>query len=182
VAYVRRRVILICQNCGRAAAFERRKAGARRAPEGAHTPAVLGWKEWVTLIGPPDLGIEAKVDSGARTSALHAEDVEIVSAGGDAMHARFVVRHMIQDPEQPREAASPIQVPVVDERLIRSSSGDEELRPVVLLPIRVAGRQFTAEVSLTRRDTMQFRMLLGRTALRGRFLVDSGRVHLGGAS
>jgi hypothetical protein len=182
VSYVRRRVILVCQKCGGNAAVERRRAGGRRVSAPASASVVLGWKEWVTVVGPPDLGIEAKVDSGARTSALHAEEITLVAGNEGRPEARFVVRHRdpLQGAPEAHEAASELQVPVVDERLIRSSSGDEEVRPVVLLPLRVAGQQFTAEVTLTRRDAMQYRMLLGRTALRGRFLVDSGRAHLGG--
>lgn len=184
VSYVRRRVLLVCQNCGGRAAVESHRRGVQRRsdpPESALT--VLGWKEWVHLVGPPNLELRAKVDSGARTSALHAEEVEIVRGQGQH-HARFLVRHITRSPDRDgrHEVPQHVEAPVVDERLIRSSSGDEELRPVVLLSLRVAGLDFPAEVTLTRRDSMQFRMLLGRTALKGRFLVDCGRAYLGGVS
>jgi hypothetical protein len=141
-------------------------------------PPILGWKEWVVLDGTPPFLIEAKVDSGARTSALHAEDVEIFDDGG-TQRARFHIWHR-SGPAIAEEVRGPIEAPVVDERVIRSSSGDEELRPVVVLPMAIAGISFSAEVTLTRRDAMQFRMLLGRTSLRGRFWVDAGGEHLGG--
>ena len=71
-----------------------------------------------------------------------------------------------------------VEAPVVDERLIRSSNGREELRPVIRLKCQMGGRTWRIELSLTRRDEMNFRMLLGRTALRNRVLVDSGHSYL----
>jgi hypothetical protein len=180
VAYVRRRVILLCQRCRRSAVVEARRRDSRRValnPE--RTPSLLGWKEWVVLDGPDPRIIEAKVDSGARTSALHAEDVEIVS-DGSCRRAQFFVWHR-SGAGGVQEERSQMEALVVDERVIRSSSGDEELRPVVVLPMRLAGVSFFAEVTLTRRDAMQFRMLVGRTSLRGRFWVDAGSAYLGGA-
>lgn len=179
VAYVRHRVLLFCQKCRRNATVEARQRGSRSAAERPESiPPLLGWKEWVALDGSPAFLMEAKVDSGARTSALHAEDVEIFDEGG-TQRARFHIWHR-SGLAIAEEARASIEAPVVDERIIRSSSGDEELRPVVVLPMTIAGVSFSAEVTLTRRDAMQFRMLLGRTSLRRRFWVDAGGEHLGG--
>ena len=136
---------------------------------------MIGWREWVAL---PDWGVPAikvKIDTGARTSALHAFDIETFEADGVAM-ARFAI-HPWQD------SASDVVVveaPLLERRQVRSSSGAAKVRPVVLTTMVLAGRSEQVEVTLTRRDEMGFRMLIGRQALRRRFVVDSGRSYLGG--
>lgn len=130
-------------------------------------PLVLGWREWVGL---PQLGvraIKAKLDTGARTSALHAFRMKRFTRDGVPM-VRFEV-HPIQ-----RSTASTVtvEVPVVEEREVRNSGGAVELRPVIRTPLELAGRRWEIEVTLTRRDQMGFRLLLGREALRGRAVVD----------
>ena len=131
----------------------------------------LGWLEWVAL---PEIGIPlltAKVDTGARTSSLHAEELEVV--GIDGRHvARFVVRT--------RKAEHRCECPVRDERHVKSSSGHEELRIVVETPCVVYGYQWPIELTLTDRTAMRYPMLLGRQALQGRFVVDPGARHLRG--
>lgn len=119
--------------------------------------------------------IKAKVDTGARTSSLHAFALERFDRDGDVW-VRFEVH-----PWQ-RSAASGVRAEarVVDERIVKSSSGDGELRPVVSTVVGIAGVDTTIELTLARRDQMGFRMLLGRQALRRRFLVDPGRSYLGG--
>nr|WP_174316819.1 ATP-dependent zinc protease [Kineosphaera limosa] len=134
-----------------------------------------GWREWVSL---PALGVpwvKAKLDTGARTSALHAFDPEGFVQDG-AEWVRFWVH-----PWQ-RSVADSVQVelPVVERRLVRSSTGHVDERPVVPMDIRLAGRTVRAEVTLSRRDEMGFRMLIGREALRQGFLVDPSRSYLGG--
>jgi hypothetical protein len=135
----------------------------------------LGWREWV---GFPDHGIEwvkAKVDTGARTSSLHAFGLHRYEFDGRPW-ARFEIH-----PWQRSTADSvTVEVPVVDERLVRPSTGEPQLRPVVKMPVRIGDRVRSVELTLTRRDTMGFRMLLGRQALRGHYLVDPGRSYLGG--
>ena len=127
---------------------------------------VIGWREWVGL---PELGIDAlkaKVDTGARTSALHAYAVERVEPG----RVRFKVH-----PHQRDDLASvDAEADLVDERLVRSSSGAAELRPVVRTLLAVGGERFEAEFTLTDRALLGFRMLLGREAIRSRFVVDPG--------
>lgn len=135
----------------------------------------LGWREWVAL---PDLGIEtikAKVDTGARTSSLHSFDLEEFVRRGKEM-----VRFGIHPEQRNARHAVTVEVPVHDRRQVRSSSGQAELRPVILTTLRVLGQECEVELTLTRRDEMGFRMLLGRQAIRGRFLVDPGKSYLNG--
>jgi hypothetical protein len=134
---------------------------------------VLGWREWVEL---PDLGaspIKAKIDTGARTSALHAFGLSIEQIDG-APFASFEL-HPIQRSDADAVA---VQCPVLDFRRIRSSNGKIETRPVIATTASVGDVSWPIEVSLTSRDAMGFRMLLGRVAVRRRFLVDPGRSFL----
>lgn len=135
----------------------------------------LGWREWVSLPGLGIPWIKAKLDTGARTSSLHAEEIELFRSRGRRM-ARFLV-HPLQGH---REVLLRCEAPVVDVRTVKDSGGHEESRPVVLTSLEISSVRWEAEVTLTSRDTMLFRMLLGRTGLRGRFLVDSGRSFLSG--
>lgn len=126
----------------------------------------------------PDIGVawlKAKVDTGAQTSALHASDVTEFDLDG-AEWVRFTV-HPWQRSE--RNAVT-VELPVHDRRSVRSSSGHEEHRIVVLIPIELCGRTVPAEVTLTSRESMVFRMLIGREALRQGYLVDSSASFLGG--
>lgn len=131
---------------------------------------LLGWREWVQLPGLGVRRIKAKLDTGARTSALHAFDLrEFVRDGQDMV--RFQI-HPIQRSSSPVVHAEAL---VVDRRTVRNSGGQQEERPVIKTALRVAGSEWPIELTLTNRDEMGFRMLLGRQALRGRALVDSGR-------
>jgi len=135
---------------------------------------VLGWREWVAL---PDLGIphiKAKVDTGARTSALHAFYLAPFRRKGVAM-IRFGVH-----PYQGRREAVEVTVPVADRRWVTDSGGHREYRFVIETSVALAGHVWPVEMTLTNRDTMKFRMLLGRTALMDRFTVDPGRSYLVG--
>jgi hypothetical protein len=140
-----------------------------------HPPLVAGWREWVSL---PELGVgwvKAKLDTGARTSAIHAWDVREFERDG-AEWVAFEIH-----PWQ-RSDLDPVlvELPILDRRTIRSSTGHEEERLVVAAMIRVVGRDLSAELTLTNRDDMGFRMLVGREAMRGELLVDPGRSYLGG--
>ncbi len=135
----------------------------------------VGWREWVAL---PELGLDwvkAKLDTGARSSSLHADDVQLMERDGISV-ARFSVRPWQRSPD----GAVWGELPLIDERSVRSSTGHVETRPVVMGHITVAGHTVPAEITLTNRDSMGFRMLIGRQALRGRFLVNSGRSYVGG--
>lgn len=138
---------------------------------------MIGWREWIAL---PDLGIEAikvKTDTGARTSALHADHVERFPSRGRTMLS-FVVHPLQRD----RGIEIACEAEMIDERLVRSSHGDTQLRPVIRTAIEIRGVRWEVEVTLTRRDVMGFRMLLGREAMRAHLLVDPGRSYLGNPS
>lgn len=146
---------------------------SRRQPSTACE--VVGWREWVAL---PDCGVErikAKVDTGARTSTLHAFRLEEFS-DGDGRWARFEIH-----PEQ-RSArdALDVVVPITEYRRVRSSNGVVQERPVIRTTLEVLGQRFAIDLTLTNRDEMGFRMLIGRAALRRRFLVDPTRSYYGG--
>lgn len=143
-------------------------------PERRRRP-VIGWREWVGL---PELGVEAikaKIDTGARSSSLHAFDLERFTEKGVDM-VRFAI-HPVQRRRRPSVEAV---VPVVDERVVRNPGGRAELRPVIVTKVSWNGRLWKVELNLTRRDEMGFRMLLGRQAVRRRFVVDPGRSFVGG--
>ncbi|WP_229116620.1 ATP-dependent zinc protease family protein [Parenemella sanctibonifatiensis] len=138
-------------------------------------PTIVGWREWIRI---PSLGvpwIKAKIDTGAKTSAIHAFDLRVVDRDGTDW-LRFVLH-----PWQASAAdAVQVELPVHDSRAVRSSSGHVEDRYVVSVPIELAGRELTAEVTLADRDEMGFRMLIGREALSQGFLVDPSLSYAGG--
>lgn len=139
------------------------------------TKPIIGWREWVSL---PDLGIKfikAKIDTGARSSSLHAFDLEIYEQDQEQW-ARFKV-NPVQRNEQWEIVST---APVIDMRSIRSSSGQSEIRPVVKTNVVMMGQTFEIELTLTDRNQMGFRMLLGREAFRRRFLIDPGKSYRGG--
>jgi hypothetical protein len=141
--------------------------------ENSQLPA-LGWREWISL---PSLGlpkIKAKVDTGARTSALHTFDLEMYDDEGENDRVRFKV-HPIQNNT---EVFIECDTKVVNLRSVRDSGGHEELRPFIQVPIVLGDYRWDIEMSLTNRDNMKFRMLLGRTALVNRFVVNSGKSYL----
>lgn len=135
----------------------------------------LGWREWITL---PDLGIEhikAKVDTGARTSALHAFSHETFHERGVLM-----VRFRIHPVQRRVDIEQECVTEVIDRRMVSDSGGHREKRLVIATPVQLGERRWTIEMTLTNRDNMQFRMLLGRTAIKGHYVVDPGRSYLVG--
>lgn len=140
----------------------------------SETP-ILGWREWV---GFPELEIpqiKAKVDTGARTSCLHAFRVEPFDLDGAPW-----VRFDIHPNQHSNEEVISCEAPVLDRRLVRDSGGHEELRFVIETTVTIGDRSHRVEVTLTDRDTMKFRVLLGRTMIRNNYLVDPGRSYVSG--
>jgi hypothetical protein len=133
----------------------------------------VGWREWVAL---PEFGIDrikAKIDTGASTSAIHAVHIHRFVEDGKE-RVRFEVH-----PLQRRTDVTVICVADVrDERIVTSSSGHREKRLVVRTRLAIAGRSWPIDLTLTNRDSMGFRMLLGRAAMNGRLLVDPGGSYL----
>lgn len=125
---------------------------------------VLGWREWIVL---PALGIpalKAKVDTGARTSALHAFGIEKLPG----QRVRFRIH-----PHQKDDAGEVVaEADLVDERIVRTSGGHSELRPVIRTIVGIGTLDFEVELTLSNRALLGFRMLLGREAVRGRFIID----------
>lgn len=130
---------------------------------------LAGWREWISL---PDLGIDfikTKIDTGARTSALHAFRARRLRRRRSD-YVQFYV-HPVQRHRTPEVQCT---APLIDERVVISSNGSPETRYVIETELRIGANQWPIEVTLTDRDEMSFRMLLGRQALQNRLIVDPG--------
>ena len=136
---------------------------------------LAGWREWVSLPGVGVPWIKAKLDTGARSSAIHAFDLEELEKDGATW-----VRYSVHPWQKSDADAVAVESPVVDVRQVRSSSGHADERYVVMMDLSLMGRTITAEMTLSRRDEMGFRMLVGREALRQGYVVDPARSYLGG--
>ncbi|MEX2581232.1 MAG: RimK/LysX family protein [Verrucomicrobiales bacterium] len=132
------------------------------------TLRTVGWREWLSI---PDLGIphiKAKVDTGARTSALHTGGLEEYTDEHGDERVRFTV-HPIQGNDDYHVECDCV---VASRRSVKDSGGHEEVRPFIRVPVTLGTTTWEINFSLTNRDNMKFRMLLGRTAMVGRFKVD----------
>ncbi|RTR28983.1 ATP-dependent zinc protease family protein [Deinococcus radiophilus] len=148
------------------------------SPHPSHALHVLGWKEWVAL---PDLNlsrVRVKVDTGAKTSALHAEDPEEFEQQGQ-LWIRFTLLLPWPGPLTRNEAppARRVQAPLLEYRRVTSSNGHSERRPVICTDLELFGQRWPIEITLTERDNMRFPMLLGREAIAGRAVVDVSRTY-----
>ncbi|MGE0626446.1 MAG: ATP-dependent zinc protease [Hyphomicrobiaceae bacterium] len=130
----------------------------------------IGWREWVTFPKFDETRIKAKIDTGARTSAIHAWNIEIITR-----RRQPFVSFLLHPHQRNNEVSVACVAPLVGERTVRNSGGQAETRLFIRTTISIGGQSWPIELSLTRRDEMGFRMLLGRTALCGRYVVDPSR-------
>lgn len=139
----------------------------QRLPAYQNSKVVIGWREWMVL---PDLGIPAikvKVDTGARTSALHSDNIEFFENNSEPW-VRFRVYPLRNRPKLTVTCTAPL----LGQRMVRDSGGHPELRYVIVTKLSLHGLEWESEITLTSRKTMLFRMLLGRTAINRGFLLD----------
>lgn len=129
---------------------------------------IIGWREWLSI---PELGIpriKAKVDTGARTSCLHTCGLETYESRAGEARVRFTVHPLQKKTDYSVEC----DCPLLRQHEVKDSGGHVEMRPFISVPITLGALTWEVEFSLTNRDNMKFRMLLGRTAMKGRFLVN----------
>ncbi|MFO1435856.1 MAG: RimK/LysX family protein [Gammaproteobacteria bacterium] len=132
-----------------------------------HALLQVGWREWVALPEFNIRAIKAKIDTGARTSALHAFSVERFFERG-----RPRVRFQVHPWRMRTDIVVSCETDIIDERVVTDSGGHSEKRVVIATDIIIADRRETIEITIADRDTMRYRMLLGRTAIRNRMTVD----------
>jgi hypothetical protein len=136
---------------------------------------ILGWREWVGLPSLKIPAIEAKIDTGARSSSLHTSSYEIFTQDG----TNWVDYTLHPVPERP-DVEIVGRALLLDRRAVKDSGGHEEERPFIESEIAIGAMTWTIELSLTNRENMKYRMLLGRTGMRGRALVNCEKFHLSG--
>lgn len=146
-----------------------------RPPSRSRERQAVGWREWVALPDFDTPWIKAKMDTGARSSALHAFGLQSFERDGQTW-IRFEIHPWQRSSEDPVA----VETPVIDWRTVRSSNGSMERRPVVSTRLRLGEQEFTTELTLTRRDEMGFRLLIGRQSIRGHFVVDPDRSFISG--
>jgi len=133
----------------------------------------VGWREYLDLPSLDIKHIKAKVDTGARTSSLHAFDMEFYKRG-----QKEFVKFKVHPNQESSKKTVVCKALVTDHRKVKSSNGQTEKRPVIVLPVVLFDTKWNVEITLTNRDQMGFRMLLGRQALKNKFLVDCGQSYL----
>ena len=141
------------------------------------TPIRVGWREWLTL---PQLGIpaiKAKIDTGARTSCIHASNIRLLTIDGETW-----VDFLVSPLREHSAFTVHCRAPLSDEREVRDSGGHATLRPFITSQLDIGNQQWPIEISLADRRRMKLPMLLGRTAMAGRILVDPAASYLSGRS
>jgi hypothetical protein len=131
---------------------------------------VIGWREWLSL---PELGvynIKVKVDSGARTSALHATQIRYLEKHDGETWVSFVVTKQLKPLKNVR-----VRALLIEKRKVKSSLGHASIRPVIRTRVRLGNESWPIEITLINRDPMGFRMLLGRSAIRKKFLIHPSK-------
>lgn len=137
---------------------------------------MLGWREWVALPELKLAKIKAKIDTGARSSALHAFAIEPYRKGGQRW-VMFAIHPLQRNSEVSIECHAAVR----DRRIVMDSGGHKQRRYVIETPLVLGRASINAEMTLTDRDSMRFRMLLGRTAMNGRFIIDPCASYLQGS-
>lgn len=143
--------------------------------EKATEKPMLGWREWVSLPALNISQIKAKIDTGARSSALHAFYIETYSKSGESW-----VMFTLHPVQQCEDIIIECHAPIKDRRIVSDSGGHKQPRYVIETPIQIGSSIILAEMTLTNRDSMRFRMLLGRTAMDGNFIIDPAESYLQG--
>ena len=128
---------------------------------------VLGWREWVSLPGLGIVSIKAKLDTGAKTSALHAWDISPCKVDG-----RQWIRFRTHPLQRDKETSTVCEAPLSDRRWVTNSSGSSEHRYIIVTELQIGASRWPIELSLTNREAMGFPMIIGREAMRNRVLVD----------
>ncbi len=134
---------------------------------------IIGWRETVAL---PELNVEqvkAKIDTGARSSTLHAFEIEEFK-----LNHKSMIRFQIHPRQRDNKYIVKAEAELLEYRKVTSSIGHSQMRPTILTTVELGEQQWQIELTLTNRDVMGFRMLLGRQAVRDRFLVDPGKSFL----
>jgi hypothetical protein len=132
----------------------------------------VGWRETIIFPSLNNAKLIAKVDTGARSSALHVQDLAVVEQGGQWCVSFQLPKELFAHQVLSTHEAHQFTLPLKAQRTIKNSGGQQQQRCVVDLPIVLGEYHYTIEVTLTCRQAMKYPMLLGRTAIRGRFLVD----------
>lgn len=133
-------------------------------------PLELGWREWAELPALCEQRILAKIDTGAKTSAIHAYRIRELTLDG-VPHVEFYI-HPVQNKRRPEIRCT---APIHDRRVFKSSNGAEQERIVIVTELRLGGRKRAIELSLANRDDMGFRLLIGRDALRKNVIIHPAR-------
>lgn len=152
---------------------KRKSAKSKRPAKTKRAKPLIGWREWAVL---PDLGIsriKVKIDTGAKTSSLHAYDVVICRR-----HGREFVKFKVHPLQRNTRRIVECESRLIEWRQVTDSGGKRTLRPVIETRIMLGAREVLAEVTLIARDEMGFRMLIGRQAIKGLWLVDPARSYI----